>query len=80
MLEHAEIARSGNFTTAAVPGLGVTVHATGDRAIFKRRAQKTNGTSECWLVGELDGVRCYVRSDGGMVNVVMTHDDLYPDL
>jgi hypothetical protein len=31
-----------------------------------------------WLYGELDGVRCYVREEGGKVHIVMTKQDLYP--
>lgn len=79
MLEHAPIVREHGRSCAAVPGLGLTVHSADTGALFKRRAQRTNGANECWLVGELDGVRCYVTRKEGAVSVVMTTDDLYPD-
>jgi hypothetical protein len=31
-----------------------------------------------WLYGELDGVRCYVRTEDDFVSIVMTKQDLYP--
>lgn len=80
MLEHAPVRREAGRTTASVPGLGLTVASDEPGAVFKRRAQSTNGASECWLVGELEGVRCYVTSKEGAVSVVLTTDDLYPDL
>jgi hypothetical protein len=30
------------------------------------------------LVMEMDGVRCYVHSDKGVTNIVMSREDLYP--
>lgn len=50
--------------------------------LFKRMALKNAMTPSVrqveWLVGELDGVRCYVRSDGLQLNIVLTRQDLYP--
>lgn len=80
MLEIAPIRREAGRTTASIPGLGLTVTSDEPGAVFKRRAQSTNGTSDCWLVGEIDGVRCYVTRKEGAVSVVMSKDDLYPDL
>jgi len=54
---------------------GISVHR-----MFKRRSVKkgaVNGET-CWLVGEVDGVRCYVREENGRVSILMTREDLYP--
>jgi hypothetical protein len=33
----------------------------------------------CWLYGELDGVRCYLKQDeDGQIHAVLTKQDLYP--
>ena len=50
--------------------------------LFKRCAMRNAMTPQVhvteWLVGELDGVRCYVRQDGLRLNIVLTRQDLYP--
>lgn len=79
-LEHATIVRHPTHTVGVADGLGLTVKSAEDGAVFKRRAQSTNGRSQSWLVAELDGVRCYVhREECGDVRIVLSTDDLYPD-
>lgn len=50
--------------------------------LFKRKALKNAMTPSVheveWLIGEIDGVRCYVKVEGLRVNVVMTRQELYP--
>ena len=31
-----------------------------------------------WLVGDIDGVKCYVKQDGLRLHIVLTKQDLYP--
>jgi hypothetical protein len=46
--------------------------------IFRRNAMRLNGGgTHTTLIGELDGVRCYVRERDGRVHVIMTDEDLY---
>lgn len=73
-----QISQEPDGTVHAIGSPCMSVQA-GGRA-FKRRAIHMaigpNGKSgqDCWLVGELDGVRCYVR-DG---HIVLTREDLNP--
>ena len=50
--------------------------------LFKRNAIKQAGSPGAfkvqWLVGELDGVRVYVKDTGEAVHLIMTKADLYP--
>jgi hypothetical protein len=62
--------------------IGLSVLKDGDTTLFKRCAMKNAMTPAMklttWLVGEIDGVRCYVKQDGLRLHVVMTRRDLYP--
>lgn len=55
-----------------------TLTLQGEGRVFRRRAVKAVGTEAArrveWVVGELDGVRCYF--DGQ--HVVLTREDLRP--
>ncbi len=63
---------------------GLTILADGQPSrLFMRRAIKNalgaNSPQIAWLVGELEGVRCYLaRMASGRVSVVLTRRDLYP--
>lgn len=50
--------------------------------LFKRNAIKGVGAPGArqvqWLVGEVDGVRCYVQENETGTHIVLTKDDLYP--
>jgi hypothetical protein len=51
--------------------------------LFKRCAYKNAMTPAAeqvtWLVGEIDGVRTYVKTEpNGMLHIVMTRAELYP--
>jgi hypothetical protein len=56
--------------------------AAASSRLFKRRAIKGIGGSGqyevMWLVGELDGVRCYTVHVNGLTHVILTREDLYP--
>ena len=62
--------------------VALTLHPDGASRMRKRNAIKHACTPRArkvqWLYGELDGVRCYVTDDGGMVSIVMTKQDMYP--
>lgn len=78
-----EIAGSDGEVQHATNGhVGVTVFPDGVSRVRKRNAIKNACTPEAhkvqWLYAELDGVRAYVRDDGGRVSVVLTRQDLYP--
>ena len=50
--------------------------------LFKRCAMKGAMSKDVhqvtWLVGELDGVKVYVKQDGLRLHIVMTRQELYP--
>jgi hypothetical protein len=51
--------------------------------LFKRCALKNAMTlavqQVTWLVGEIDGVKCYVKQEpSGMLHIVMTRQEMYP--
>jgi len=47
-----------------------------DARIFKRNMRHSNGTSERWMVGELNGVRLYCTNTGAFV---LSSKDIYSD-
>jgi hypothetical protein len=60
----------------------LSMSVLGQGQLYKRRAVKRAGSPAAqnltWLVGELDGVRCYgITLDSGM-HVVLTREDLVP--
>ena len=56
----------------------VTVYVPERGKIFRRVAMRVNsGQSLPTVVGEIDGVRVYVRERDGRVHVIMTDEDLY---
>jgi hypothetical protein len=62
-----------------VTGQTLVVLPDGESRIFKRRVlrlqeETTELQEDCWLVGELDGVRVYVEGN----HIVMTRANLYP--
>lgn len=74
--------RDGEVQHAANGVAGITVIPDGASKLRKRNAIKNAGTPQShlvqWVYGELDGVRCYVKEDAGLVSVVLTKQDLYP--
>ncbi|MFQ5774187.1 MAG: hypothetical protein ACE5GS_06705 [Kiloniellaceae bacterium] len=67
---------------AANGHVAMTLYPDGPSRMRKRNAIKHACTPRArriqWLYAELDGVRCYVNDDGGMVHIVLTKRDLYP--
>lgn len=60
-------------------GTSLSVLPDGNQKIFfrcgiKKHLQSGETEHIRWLVGELNGVRCYVQGD----NVILTTQDLYP--
>ena len=60
-------------------GQTVIVLPDGESKLFKRRTVRLRegddeAQEDCWLVGELDGVRVYVEGN----HIVMTRANLYP--
>jgi hypothetical protein len=62
--------------------VSMSVFPDGESRMRKRNAIKDaigpNAHRIQWLYAELDGVRTYVREEGGRVHIVMTKQDLYP--
>ena len=56
----------------------ITIRTEEDGRIFRRTAMRLNGTGQYGtLVGELKGIRAYVREREGQVHVILTDEDLY---
>ena len=74
--------RDGEAQTAGNGRVAMTLYPDGASRMRKRNAIKNACTPRArkvqWLFGELDGVRCYVRDEGGLVSIVMTKQDMYP--
>lgn len=60
----------------------ISMSVDADGRLFKRNAIKNamspDARKEQWLVGELDGVRCYVQHTATGASLVLTRNDLYP--
>ena len=74
--------RDGEEQTAGNGRVAMTLVPDGASRMRKRNAIKNACTPRArkvqWLFGELDGVRCYVKDEGGLVSIVMTKHDMYP--
>lgn len=56
----------------------VTVYVPERSKVFRRVAMRVNsGQSLPTIIGEVDGVRVYVRERDGKIHVIMTDEDLY---
>jgi hypothetical protein len=71
-----ELSESDGVKSAVNPILSLAVMPDGETKIFKRRAIKNvgsrNPTYETMLVGELDGVRVYVKGN----DIILTKQNL----
>jgi len=55
-----------------------TISVSGDGRAFRRVAMRLDNRGQfTTLVGELDGVRAYVRERDGKVQVILSKEDLY---
>jgi hypothetical protein len=75
-------ATNGMVGMSVLPELAQPNSSLSQARLFKRCAMKNAMTPAVhmttWLVGEIDGVRCYVKQDGVQLHIVMTRQDLYP--
>ena len=78
-----KIKKENNGLVHAVPvtdgAVALTVLPDGESKVFMRNGIEKNlktgvTTKKRWLVGELNGVRCYVQG----TNIIMTTQDKYP--
>jgi hypothetical protein len=77
-------ATNGRIGMSVLPDkLTPNLFRPGQAKLFKRCAYKNAMTPAVeqvtWLVGELDGVKCYVKYEpSGMLHIVMTRQEMYP--
>ena len=82
--EHCKISHEDDGTVQAISStISLTVLPDGEVKAFNRNGlQKNISTGETkhlrFVVGELDGVRVYLRQMADGVAVVLTKQDLYP--
>ena len=63
--------------TEAEGNVELAVQENAGTRIFRRHAMRVSGQTYSTMVGELDGIRAYVRQRDGKVFVILTKDDLY---
>jgi hypothetical protein len=75
-------AHNAGVVMSVLPELNQPNSALSEARLFKRCAMKNAMTPAVevvtWLVGEIDGVKCYVKNDGLMIHIIMTRQELYP--
>lgn len=75
-------ATNGAVSMSVLPERAQPNSALSQAKLFKRCAMKNAMTPAMqlttWLVGELDGVKCYVKEDGLRLHIIVTRQELYP--
>lgn len=77
-----EIVGVGADAVGVAPGVRVAFQGPGVVKMFRRRAIRVEADGRRRdfeaLVAELDGVRAYVRNEGGTLVIILSREDLYP--